>query len=376
MTLFARLFAIALLALGGASQAAEPVRGVWLASVGSESIASHEGLAEVVANCKRVGINTIFVVTWNRGVTLYPSELMRREFGVAIDPRLAGRDPLAELIELAHAADIRVVAWFEFGFSCSYQKPDGGALLERRPGWAALDRDGKLVSRNGFQWMNAFDPEVQDFLLAMLKEVVTRYDVDGVQGDDRLPALPNTGGYDPLTVSLYAKEHQGAAPPDDPTDPEWTQWRADRLSRFVERAYHELKAIDPKLCVSWSPSVYPWSKENYLQDWPRWLREGWGDLFCPQVYRKDLDSYRQTLRALAENQVPPELRSKVAPGVLIALADGYDLPSEHVRQMVEINREMGFQGEVFFYYDGLKQHAETFENLYKTGQNGPPAEAR
>lgn len=376
MTLFARLLVLASLGLGCASHAAEPVRGVWLASVGSESIASREGLTEVVAHCKRVGINTIFVVTWNRGVTLYPSELMRREFGVAIDPRLAGRDPLAELIELAHAEEIKVVAWFEFGFSCSYRQPDGGALLKRRPGWAALDREGALVSRNRFQWMNAFDPEVQDFLLAMLKEVVTRYDVDGVQGDDRLPALPNSGGYDPLTVSLYAKEHGGAAPPDDPRDPEWTQWRADRLSRFVERAYRELKAIDPELCVSWSPSVYPWSKENYLQDWPRWLREGWGDLFCPQVYRKDLDSYRQTLRALAEDQVPAELRSKVAPGVLIALADGYDLPSERVRQMVEINRELGFRGEVFFYYDGLRQHADTFETLYKTGQNGPPAEAR
>lgn len=371
-----RLLAFALLAGAGVLQAAEPVRGVWLASVGSESIASREGLAEVVAHCKRVGINTIFVVTWNRGVTLYPSELMQREFGVAIDPRLAGRDPLAELIEIAHAEEIRVIAWFEFGFSCSYRQPDGGALLKKRPGWAALNREGQLVSRNGFQWMNAFDPAVQDFLLEMLKEVVRKYDVDGVQGDDRLPALPNSGGYDPLTVSLYAADHQGAAPPDDPRDPEWTQWRADRLSRFVERAYHELKAIDPELCVSWSPSVYPWSKENYLQDWPRWLREGWGDLFCPQVYRKDVDSYRQTLRALADDQVPAALRQKVAPGVLIALADGYDLPSEDLPRMVAINREMGFEGEVFFYYDGLAQHAEVFKNLYKTGENGLSAQKR
>lgn len=150
----------------------EPVRGVWLASVGSEAMSTRDALAVTVQRCKRFGINTIFVVTWNRGVTLYPSELMRREFGVVIDPRLEGRDPLAELIELAHAEGIEVHAWFEFGFSCSYQRPDGGPLIAKRPGWAALDRDGKLVSKNGFQWMNAFDPAVQNFLLAMLKEVI------------------------------------------------------------------------------------------------------------------------------------------------------------------------------------------------------------
>ncbi len=351
------------------SQAAEPVRGVWLASVGTAAMSSRDDLAATVARCKRAGINTIFAVTWNRGVTLYPSELMRREFGVAIDPRLAGRDPLEELIELAHADGIRVIAWFEFGFSCSYQQPDGGPLLKKRPEWAALDRDGKLVSKNGFQWMNSFDPAVQDFLLAMLKEVVTNYDIDGVQGDDRLPALPSTGGYDPLTVGLYQAEHDGNSPPEDPRDPAWVQWRADRLSRFVERAYRELKAIDPELCVSWSPSVWPWSKENYLQDWPRWAREGWGDLFCPQVYRRDLASYRETLRQIAEEQIPAALHHKIAPGVLIALADGYDLPSERVRQMVQVNRRFGFEGEVFFYDAGLSQHAEVFKDLYP-GENG------
>ncbi|MEM8864250.1 MAG: family 10 glycosylhydrolase [Planctomycetota bacterium] len=341
-----------------------PVRGVWLASVGSKSMMSPEGIQAAVERCKRSGINTIFVVTWNRGETLYPSRVMQKEFGCLIDPRLKGRDPLKELIDAAHAQDIQVIAWFEFGFSCSYRKSDGGHILQQRPDWAALDGDGDLVSRNGFQWMNAFDSRVQDFLLAMLKEVVANYDVDGVQGDDRLPALPNTGGYDPVTVSLYRADHAGADPPTDPHDTAWTQWRADRLSVFVERTYHELKAIDPELCVSWSPSVYPWSKQNYLQDWPRWVREGWGDLFCPQVYRRDLPAYRECLRQIAEEQVPAEKLSLIAPGMLIALADGYEMPSDLIPKMVAANREYGFESEVYFYYQGLEQHAEVFDTLY------------
>lgn len=343
---------------------AEPVRGVWVANVGSDSLYSADGIRETVATCKTAGINTIFVVTWNRGHTLYPSAVMQREFGVTIDPRLAGRDPLEELIDEAHAADIRVVAWFEFGFSCSYGRSDGGPLIAKRPEWAAIGPDGELVSRNGFQWMNGFDPAVQDFLLDLLKEAVENYNLDGVQGDDRLPALPNTAGYDAKTVARYKADHNGADPPANPYDAEWTQWRADRLSEFVERAYSELKAIDPDLCVSWAPSVYPWSKQNYLQDWPRWLREGWGDLFCPQVYRKSPEAYASTLRPIVEQQVAAEDLARVAPGLLIALADGYDISSEEIASMVQSNRDAGFEGEVFFYYDGLKQHAELFDRLY------------
>ncbi len=341
----------------------KPLRGVWLASVGSKAMMERNEIIETVQICRRAGINTIFVVTWNRGVTLYPSEVMRREIGVAIDPRLKGKDPLKDLIEIAHAEGIEVHAWFEFGFSCSYQKQDGGTLLKKRPKWAALQNNGKLVSRNGFQWMNGFDPEVQNFMLSIIKEVVTKYDIDGVQGDDRLPALPNTAGYEPSTIRRYQAEHNGKSPPADALDPEWIQWRANKLSLFVKRTYNELKEIDPDLCVSWAPNVWPWSRDQYLQDWPRWVREGWGDLFLPQIYRRDIEAYRNTLQ-MTSNQFEPELRSKIFPGVLIALADGYDLPSEQVREMVEINRKLGFEGEVFFYFDGLKQHAEVFETLY------------
>jgi uncharacterized lipoprotein YddW (UPF0748 family) len=339
------------------------MRGVWLAGVGGDSVFSTAAIRETVDRCKRLGINTIFVVTWNKGVTLYPSEIMRRETGVAIDPRLEGRDPLRELIEMAHRAGIQVHAWFEFGFSCSYQQPDGGPLIRRHPDWAALDVDGKLVQRNGFQWMNAFDPKVQEFMLAIITEVVENYDVDGVQGDDRLPALPHTAGYDPYTVALYQSEHAGASPPRDPNDANWVQWRADKLSMFVKRMYQDIKALDPELCISWAPSVWPWSRDNYLQDWPRWAREGWGDLFCPQIYRRDLAEYRMELEKV-KRQIPVELHAKVAPGVLIGLANRYQPPSEQVRRMVEINRELGFAGEVFFYHQGLKSHGEVIRSLY------------
>jgi uncharacterized lipoprotein YddW (UPF0748 family) len=66
--------------------------------------------------------------------------------------------------------------------------------------------------------MNGFDPEVQDFIMAMIMEVVEKYDVEGIQGDDRLPAMPSLAGYDNYTSSLY-KAKYGKEPPSNNNDP-------------------------------------------------------------------------------------------------------------------------------------------------------------
>jgi len=193
----------------------EPIRGVWVANVGSGVLSSATDSQHFVDLCARSGINTLFVVVWNRGQTVYPSDVMQREFGIRCDKRYAGRDALREIIDAAHKRNLRVFAWFEFGFASSYHEADGGQILRARPQWAARDKEGRLVSKTGFQWMNAFHPEVQDFMLSLMREVVKKYKVDGVQGDDRLPASPSTAGYDDWTVALYQREHDGQRPPQD-----------------------------------------------------------------------------------------------------------------------------------------------------------------
>ena len=198
----------------------------------------------MVQRCKTYGFEQIYVVVWNRGHTLYPSVVMQKTFGKAVAPRFADRDILEELIQTAHAEGLKVHAWFEFGFSSSYQEADGGHILRAKPNWRAIDNQGNLVSKNGFQWMNAFHPEVQDFLLSLIAEVVENYDIDGIQGDDRLPANPSTAGYDPFTVEWYKKEHDGVSPPKDHKDSDWVDWRAGKLDEFAERLYKTVKAID------------------------------------------------------------------------------------------------------------------------------------
>ena len=118
------------------------------------------------------------------------------------------------MIEEAHKMNIKVHAWMEYGFAASNNR-NGGEIIAAKPEWKALDAEGKLLTKNGFEWMNAMLPEVQDFMTSLAVEIATNYDVDGIQGDDRLPAMPSTGGYDDYTKNLYSDEHNGAEPPID-----------------------------------------------------------------------------------------------------------------------------------------------------------------
>jgi uncharacterized lipoprotein YddW (UPF0748 family) len=314
---------------------------------------------------RSLGINTIFVAVWNQGRTMYPSNVVQKLTGVRIHPAMANRDPLAEVIAIAHRLDVKVYAWFEYGFASDYRGGRGSEILRAHPEWAALDARGATVEKNGFHWMNALDPDVQEFLLALIVEAAATHDLDGVQGDDRLPALPSEAGYNPATVARYRAEHGGAAPPTNARDSAWVNWRSAQLDDFMHRLHDHVKALKPSLQISMAPGVYPFSRTDYLQDWPGWLHRGWVDNVSPQLYRRDIVAYERELQRITREQLRPEELSKVSPGILLSLSSGYLAEAELVRQMVEANRRAGIAGEVFFFADGVTALRPTFEKLYK-----------
>ena len=314
---------------------------------------------------RSLGINTVFVAVWNQGRTMYPSTVMKRLTGVRVHPAMVNRDPLGEVIAIAHRLDIKVYAWFEYGFASDYRGGPGSEILRKNTGWAALDLHGAPIEKNGFHWMNALDPDVQDFLLSLILEVAATHDLDGVQGDDRLPALPSEGGYNPATVARYRAEHGGAEPPADSHDSAWVSWRSAQLDDFMHRLHDRVKALKPSLQISMAPGAYPFSRTEYLQDWPGWLHRGWVDHVSPQLYRRDIVAYERELRRVTREQLRPEELSKLFPGILLSLSAGYLAEPELVRRMVEANRRAGIAGELFFFADGVTALRTTFEGLYK-----------
>ena len=350
----AMVFCFCLLHVNGLAQKdLSAIRGTWITNVGSEAMYSKKNIQEAIDLCKKSGINNVFVVVWNKGETMYPSKVIKNYIGVKQAAIFGEMDPLKEMIEAGHKAGIKVHAWFEFGFSYNYG--DSNSIWQKRyPHWIGRDVQGNILQKNNFFWWNGLHPEVQDFMSKLVLEVVHNYDVDGVQGDDRLPAMPSNGGYDYFTKNMYANEHGGAMPPMDYQDTAWVQWRANKLSAYIKQLYREVKAVKPGCIVSWAPSIYPWSKEQYLQDWPAWLNGGYADYILPQLYRYDIKAYQKIVDEL-NTQVTKEQKNIIVPGILTALGDGYLVKKKLLQQMIDYNRKNGYKGECTFYFESLKK---------------------
>ena len=346
-----KLFVVIALLITGILSAQEPIRGTWVTNVGSDALLNAANVKAAVTLCKQKGINTIFVVVWNGGMTMYLSKHVKKYIGLRQDPVYNGFDPIKEIVKEGHKQGLKVHAWFEFGFSYSYQDSNS-VWAKKYPHWLSRNNKGEPLKKNDFYWWNAFHPEVRSFLNDLVLEVIKKYKVDGIQGDDRMPAMPAEGGYDDFTKALYIKE-TGKQVPNDPREAHWLQWKADKISAFGKELYTAVKKKNKNCLVTWSPSIYPWSKEQYLQDWPAWLKGGYADYFLPQLYRYDIKGYEKILKELAE-QIPASEQHRFYPGILTGLANGYKISNEMLQQTIALNRKYGFKGECLFYFESLK----------------------
>lgn len=341
------------------------IRGVWIPSTDCKVLTSKQRIADAMDFLADTGFNTVFPVVWNRGFTAYPSQIMREQFGMEIDSRYQGRDPLAELIVEAYRVGLKVIPWFEYGFVSSYNL-NGGHLLAKKPEWAARDCSGNLLKKNNFEWLNSLDAEVQDFLLGLMLEVANNYPVNGVQGDDRI-GLPVEGGYDKKTVKRY-REECGREPPSQCRERHWLHWRANIITEFVARLHRELKAINPDLLLSMSPSPYEWGLVEYLQDSQAWVDKKLVDLLHPQFYRRDFNGYKQLVDRLIGEQLSSEQLRCVSSGILLSnRGSNYSVNPELLLQVIAYNRSRGIQGEVLFFYEGLRDNGNALAEVLKNG---------
>lgn len=323
------------------------IRGVWITSNDSAMVRDHAKLNTGLSDLARLNFNTVYPVVWNSGYALFPSATAQQ---AGIQPfvfrGLQGQDVLADLAGLAHQKGLMVIPWFEFGFMA----PPYSELTKGHPQWLTQRQDGskRWVGAAGeVEWLNPFHPEVQQFITSLVLEVVTRYDVDGVQFDDHT-SLPNEFGYDAYTTALYRKE-TGRLPPTNPQDPSWVKWRADKLTAFMIQLNKAIKANKPNAVVSVSPNPYDYAYKASLQDWLTWVRKGIVDELIVQVYRRDLYSFNTQL-------VRPEIQEarRTIPtgvGILTGLRT-QPMPINLILSKVQQSRAQGL-GVAFFSYESL-----------------------
>lgn len=336
----------------------EELRAVKITNVASNVLFSDESIAEAMNYLASIGINAILPVVQNGGYTQFYSEVMDEYFGKPLDPRLNGRDVLEVVIREAHRNGIEVYPWFEYGFAAHYSGPNGpatgGFIGQTYPGWMSVDHEGNWCKKNGFDWISGINPEVQEFMLKLIMEVVRKYDIDGIEFSDRMPALPRECGYDDATVALYRSEHDGANPSVFPRSAPWTRWRAGKLNDFYRAVRDSVKTYDSELFVASSPNIYPWGYNEYLQDPVTWAAEGIVDHLIPQLYRYNIDDYNFELnKTLAD--LPEDVRHIYFAGILMSVGS-YTISEEYLRASIESNRAAGVAGEAYFFYEGLRQN--------------------
>ena len=328
-----------------APQPARPLRGVWFTLNDMGTLRDGPKLEEAVRQLGALGFTTLYPVVWNGGYSYTAGTVTQQRQLQSFTLRgLQGQDPLAELIRLARAQGMQVLPWFEFGFMA----PPSSELATRHPQWLTQKRDGTLTSMSAageVVWLNPFRPEVQQLLTELMVEVVSLYDVDGVQFDDHF-SLPIAFGYDAYTRALYLRE-TGRAVPANPEEAAWVRWRADKITAFLRRLRATLKARNPSLIFSLSPNYADFAYKLQLQDWRTWVKAGLVDEVVVQLYRPDLASFTAELGR-------PEFAQTKVP-MAVALMAGQRLrPTDQLllQGKVAAARQRGL-GVAFFHYAPL-----------------------
>jgi len=380
------------------------VRGTWLTTTANDALASPERTARTMQRLREIGLNTVYIEAWKNGYTQFPSEVLRRAIGVSQRPAgreqdpadsphtraQAPRDLLHEAVTEAHRQGLLAIAWFEYGFMAAHQSTMNH-LRQSKPEWLSRDLQGREVAPNGFVWLNPLHPQSRALLLDLVLEAIDRYDLDGIQLDDRIVWPHVTMGYDDYTRRVYAAEHLGAQPPADHRDPAWMRWRASKVDEYARWFVQEVRARRPGLVVSLSPAVYPWSWENYLLDWPRWT--AWSDAdrlsglpvrqeaaqrvvphwdeVIPQAYRMSYAAFEKTWR---EQTTAVQARGAYRPDELVAgiriVGDGPDSSWDQLRRSMELVDSLGQAGHVLWFSRGvLDLYAQELQAWYR--QRGP-----
>ncbi|NJO94155.1 MAG: family 10 glycosylhydrolase [Hydrococcus sp. RM1_1_31] len=293
------------------------MRAMWLDRGTIVKARSEADLAKVFDRMAQAGINTVFFETVNASYTIYPSRIAPEQ-----NPLTKGWDPLKAAVKLAHERGMELHAWV-WTFAAANQRHNLilnqprnylGPVLSRHPKWAITDKKGGVFDFTA-QYHKAFldpaNPEVQRYLQALVEEIATQYDVDGIQFDYirypfQDPQRNQIFGYSEISRSQF-KQQTGVDPlkisPSHPLWHQWTTYRVRQVDNFVATTSIKLKQKRPDLLVS--VAVFPLPRQERLmrlqQNWEEWGQRGWVDATVLMTYALDTINLEETTKILLDS---------------------------------------------------------------------------
>ncbi len=278
-------------------------RAVWIATVDNIDFPSKKGLpveqqkAELIAIldlAKNLRLNAIIFQVRPMADAVYNSKLEPwSEFLTGSMGKPQNFDPLEFVVAEAHKRGILVHAWFNpyRAYHPAAKTMSDDHVSKKQP--AIVRQYGK------YMWLDPTDRRSREESLDVIKDVVRRYDIDGVHFDDYF--YP------------YAELDASGKKIDFPDEANWTEylktattgafgkpmsrddWRRANVNAFIESAGREIKRIKRDVVFGISPFGI-WQPDaargiagfnSYTElyaDSRKWLQDGTVDYLSPQLY--------------------------------------------------------------------------------------------
>ena len=221
-----------------------------------------------------------------------------------------GIDPLAELVARGHSAGVEVHAWVVPYRVSNTWPPNGNTLLTARPEWLMVPRaymGGGPATVGGHYTLDPGSPEAQDYLVGIVREIISGYGVDGVnldyiryvQTDAGYPAYTSEGS---SSLARF-KDLTGYAGTPAPTGvPSWNDFRRRTVDELVRRLHAEIPSAtsNPRQPLRFTADLISFgdapasfedtSAYELHQNWRLWMEKGWLDAAVPMNYKREHDA--------------------------------------------------------------------------------------
>ena len=323
------------------------------------------GLVSILDSLKALNVNTVLLQTRVRGDVIYPSDIEPFSYlFTGTVGRSPGYDPLAFAIEECHKRGMQLHAWvvtLPLGKDNHVARQGKRSLVRRR-------RD--LCTYYKGQWyMEPGNPAVKDYIVALVKEVVSKYDVDGLHLDYvRYP--DRTAGY--TDAALYRRYGRGMTLAD---------WRRENITSIARAVYECVKEIKPWVRVSCAPlgkfgdltrySSLGWNAYDAVyQDAQGWVRDGIMDILFPMLYFNGNNFY-PFVRDWQENSNGRHIVPGIGAYRLLSEYGGW--PQLEIERQISTSRSAGTAGTAMFRAEHLLGCGYgLYEKLHRTKAMLPP----
>jgi uncharacterized lipoprotein YddW (UPF0748 family) len=272
-------------------------RAAWVATVANINWPSKPGLStdaqkkeaiELLDFLKNHNFNAVIFQVRPQGDALYDSKLepwsyyLSGKQGVPPSPFY---DPLEFWVEEAHKRGLELHVWLN-----PYRAHHTAGSDVTEHSVVKTMPESVVFLEQGFWWFDPSLKSTQDHSAAVVRDLVKRYDIDGVHFDDYFyPYDSYNNGKD------FPDDKSWAAYLESGGKLSRADWRRSHVNTFIERVYNEIKAEKKHVKFGLSPfgiwrPGYPESIQGLDQynslyaDAKLWLNKGWIDYFTPQLY--------------------------------------------------------------------------------------------